>query len=123
MNKVRRTSLAALANEVDEIASQVQTDLDNDGESTIDWDATIGDIENLKDKAGDLKDEEQEYYDNMPSGLQSGDKGETAQSAVSELESAESDFDDAISECNAKDHQCVIDALETARDHINDAAA
>jgi uncharacterized coiled-coil DUF342 family protein len=33
-----------------------------------------------------LRDEEQEYYDNMPESLQGGEKGEAAQSAVDAME-------------------------------------
>ena len=35
-----------------------------------------------------LKDEEQEYYDNMPEGFQNGDKGEQAQAAIDALDQA-----------------------------------
>lgn len=35
-----------------------------------------------------LRDEEQEFYDNMPEGFQNGEKGEAAQAAVSNLEDA-----------------------------------
>lgn len=47
------------------------------------------------------KDEEREYYDNMPESLQNGDKGQTADAAATNLEEAfdaldELDFDDII---------------------------
>lgn len=47
-----------------------------------------------------LRDEEQDYYDNMPESFQQGEKGDAAQtsidaleSAISNLESAESDLE------------------------------
>lgn len=50
-----------------------------------------------------LRDEEQEYFDNMPENMQSGDKGQQAESAITELddavnsiESAENSLDAAI---------------------------
>lgn len=48
------------------------------------------------------KDEEREYYDNMPKSLQGGDKGQTADQAANDLEEANDaidqfDLDDVIS--------------------------
>jgi hypothetical protein len=43
-----------------------------------------------------LADEEREKFDNMPEGLQAGDKGQAIQEAADTLESAVSDMDDAI---------------------------
>ena len=57
-----------------------------------------------------LKDEEQEYYDNMPEGLQGGDKGTAAEEAVSNLQEAE----DKLQE--------VEDALNEALDFLRRAA-
>ncbi len=43
------------------------------------------------------RDEEQEYYDNMPESLQGSERGEAAEQAVSNLEDACSNLEDAIS--------------------------
>lgn len=43
------------------------------------------------------RDEEQEYYDNMPESLQSGEKGEKAQTASDALDSAVSTLEDVVS--------------------------
>jgi len=52
-------------------------------------------IQKLIDRAEELnqdilaiQDEEQEYYDNMPEGIQSSEKGELAETAASLLEQA-----------------------------------
>lgn len=42
-----------------------------------------------------LRDEEQEYIDNMPDGMQGGEKATTAQSAVSSIDDAINSLDDA----------------------------
>lgn len=42
------------------------------------------------------KDEEQEYFDNMPESFQQGDKGQAAEAAVSELEEAIQNIEDCI---------------------------
>ena len=45
-------------------------------------------IEDAKSILQEALDEEQEYFDNMPEGLQGGDKGDMAQAAISALEYA-----------------------------------
>lgn len=52
-------------------------------------------LEALNDEIQEVLGEEQDYYDNMPESFQSGDKGEVAQNAISNLESA--DLNDIIS--------------------------
>ena len=43
------------------------------------------------------RDEEQEYYGNMPESLQGSERGEAAEQAVSNLEDTCSNLEDAIS--------------------------
>lgn len=57
-------------------------------------------IEKIQQGLADLeiaRDEEQEYYDNMPESLQQGTKGDAAQAAIDALESAVSSIEDAVS--------------------------
>lgn len=59
-------------------------------------------IEQAKAALEQARDDEQEYYDNMPESLQNSEKGETAQAAVSALESALDNLGDisqAIADC------------------------
>lgn len=42
-----------------------------------------------------IRDEEQEYFDNMPESLQGGDKGQMAEAAIEALDSAISALEDA----------------------------
>ena len=51
-----------------------------------------------------LKDEEHEYFDNMPENFQQADKGQMAEAAVGELDEA-------------------ISSIETAVDNLNNAGA
>jgi flagellar biosynthesis chaperone FliJ len=58
-------------------------------------------LQKLEDAAASIeicKDEEQEYYDNMPEGLQGGEKGDKAQEAIDGLEEALTQIDDAIAQ-------------------------
>lgn len=45
-----------------------------------------GEASSLCDELGELRDEEQDYFDNMPEGLQGGEKGEKAQAAIDAME-------------------------------------
>jgi hypothetical protein len=54
-----------------------------------------------------IRDEEQEYYDAMPESIQSGEKGEAAQTAIETL-------DNAISELENFDFDGVINQIEEA---------
>lgn len=45
-------------------------------------------IQEANERLETAKDEEQEYYDNMPAGIQDSEKGELATAAIEALESA-----------------------------------
>jgi len=44
----------------------------------------------------ELKDEEQEYFDNMPESIQGSEKGELAESAINAMQSAIDTIEDAV---------------------------
>lgn len=44
-----------------------------------------------------IREEEQEYYDNMPESIQQGEKGDNAQTAIDQLETTISSLDEAMS--------------------------
>ena len=58
----------------------------------------LTDAQELLDKArelvGQARDEEQEYYDNMPVSFQDGDKGASASDVIEALENASNAFDE-----------------------------
>ena len=53
-------------------------------------------LEDLKSYVESMRDEEQEYADNMPDSLQSSEKHETAENAVSSMDEAIDNLDNAI---------------------------
>lgn len=55
-----------------------------------------GKLEDLKSGFEGARDEEQEYYDNMPEGLQGSEKGQMAEAAISALDEILSALDEAI---------------------------
>jgi hypothetical protein len=65
------------------------------------------DLTSIKDQAETIRDEEQEYLDNMPDSFKEGDKGQTAENAISAL-------DDAISALEQIDLDEIISYLENA---------
>ena len=44
-----------------------------------------------------IKDELQDWYDNLPEAFQNGDKGQALEEAISQIDSSVSDLDNAIS--------------------------
>ncbi|AVR56139.1 hypothetical protein SEA_REDFIELD_53 [Microbacterium phage Redfield] len=58
----------------------------------------LADLEALKNEIQEaieqVRDEEQEYYDNMPEGLQQSDRGYAAEEAANQLDEAASMLDD-----------------------------
>lgn len=48
----------------------------------------LPDLEEIKNELEALRDEEQEYKDNMPDSLQDGEKGNAADEAISHMEEA-----------------------------------
>ena len=54
-------------------------------------------LEEMKATLGGLRDEEQEYIDNMPEGLAGGEKSTNAENAVSSMDTAIENLDEAAS--------------------------
>lgn len=51
-------------------------------------------IEEIKTDIENVRDEEQDYWDNMPESFQNGEKGERAQASIDALEYVVSDIED-----------------------------
>jgi hypothetical protein len=54
-------------------------------------------LENASLEIEQIKNDEQEYLDNMPESFQQGEKGSAAEETIQELESAESSIEEALS--------------------------
>ncbi len=86
MNNIRRKELAAivdLANKLSTLLDEIRNDLEN------------------------IRDEEQDAYDNMPEGLQASERGENSEAAISQME-------DALSMLTDLDPETLIGYLEEA---------
>jgi hypothetical protein len=53
-------------------------------------------VEEAKAILEEAASEEQDYYDNMPEGLQGGEKGDNAQTAIDALENAVNSCDEIV---------------------------
>lgn len=51
-------------------------------------------LSEIKEETERIRDEEQDYYDNMPEGLQSSDRGYAAENAIDQLDNVVSVLDD-----------------------------
>ena len=102
MNNDRRKSLNGAIDRLKEAAQ------------AIDWDRVKGILEDAKSDIETIKDEEQEYYDNMPENMQGGEKGEKAQEAVQAMEDALSALEDAMG-------SDLVEKLEEAISKIEEA--
>jgi uncharacterized coiled-coil DUF342 family protein len=120
MNKTRREALSALETEIDNTIDILTEAEDDIKAGTFDWDAIKSAAEDFKTRAEELRDEEQEYYDNMPAGLQGGDKGDNAQAAVSEMESAMEELD--LVDISEEDRDNVEEHLRSASEYISAAS-
>lgn len=77
MNKARRNAIATLCRDMETMG-------------------IMGKLEDLKREIDRHRDDEQNYYDNMPESLQSGDKGDAATEAVTYLETAIEKLDEML---------------------------
>lgn len=82
MNKERRKELGHAIEKLDGIRAALT-------QAKEDLEEVKGDIEGLKD-------DETEYYENMPEAFQQGEKGEVAQAAISEMDEAISSIESAV---------------------------
>jgi hypothetical protein len=56
----------------------------------------VSKLQDIQEEVTNIKDEEQEKYDNLPEGLQASEKGEALESAIGNLEEAEANIDEVI---------------------------
>lgn len=73
MNKQRRTAIQDIINQLNDLEA-LKTSI----------------MESIEE----VMDEEQEYFDNMPEGLQMSDRGQRAEDAIGHLEDAKSQLED-----------------------------
>jgi len=99
MNKNRRKEIDAVMADIEKLRAAL--------------DAVKGGFQEALEALETIRDDEQEYFDNMPESLQSGEKGGDAEAAISALETAI----DAVSEITEidADIDAIVGALDEAK--------
>lgn len=99
MNKGRRKQIAAALETIGGLIGTMEQ--------------ASSDIDGLESEIELIRDDESEYHENLPENMKDGDKGSTAEEALSNL-------DDAVSEItNAKDRfEGILEKLGEAKDEL-----
>lgn len=74
-------------------------------------DSVIGALEKAKEQLEVIRDDEQDYFDNMPESFQYAEKGEAAEEAISNLDYAIDQIDEVIE--NAASAKGVVDGCSS----------
>lgn len=116
MNKARRKEIDLVLNQIEAFKLTIE---DSDYELTL-TESQRERLTSFADEVERLKDEEQEYLDNIPENMQSSDRYYAAEEAVSNLENAhdwltEIDEDTTIERC--------IEILDDCVSYLTDATA
>lgn len=107
MNKQQRAQIDELVTRLEQSQSVVQ-DTDYDGMTCAEALNVVigieGDIEGIQSEIQELQSDEQDKFDNMPEGLQEGDRGQAIQAAADNLQEADQACDDVITEIHEACH-------------------
>jgi hypothetical protein len=112
MNKARRKEIADLLSTV----ATLMNEEDNGQPGDVDWVTFKQQISDAKAAAESIRDDEQDYLDNMPESLQSGEKGSAAQDVIAVMEEAVMALESAEEEAGDSEP-----ALDSVNEHLGDA--
>lgn len=85
MNKQRRKAIENAITEIENVRNTISDIAELNKEILESLTGKIADARSIIETA---RDEEQEYYDNMPEGLQAGERGDKTQEAIDALDEA-----------------------------------
>lgn len=114
--------------------AQALIDNEPEGEDADNPEILLGrkeEANNIRDAVGELKSEldsvrgeEQDYYDNMHENFQNGEKGEKAQAAIDEMDNADTALDSAVSDLeDCSDLESAVSNIDEALSSIDNATA
>jgi hypothetical protein len=101
MNKARRAQLNTAIDQI-EALKLVAQDL-------------MGKLAEARELVGQIRDDEQESFDNMPEGLQAGERGTDMENTISEIESVDSDLESLHDAIETTDFDDLITKLDEAK--------
>lgn len=118
MNKQRRKSISDLSSAIETTMNSLSAE-----DPEISWPDTKTCVNDFHSQSESIRDDEQDYLDNMPESFKNGDKGEAAQNAVDALEIAMDKLEEAETACadEAPDVDEVVGVLQEAIDALGDA--
>lgn len=105
MNKARRKEIEKVEQRIHDLRGDLTSIMEDMREAMSPFINKLRDLSEAYGSASgsidDIKSEEEDYRDNMPESMQSGDKYDTAENAISELENAITEVDQIVSEIDA----------------------
>jgi ABC-type transporter Mla subunit MlaD len=101
MNKERRKQLAAVMDSLGPLRERLA--------------ALISDLEPIRDELESIRDDEQDAFDNSPESVQEGDRGQTMEEAISNIESAVDAVSELIDSLGYFDVDSVLGNIDDAR--------
>lgn len=114
MNRERRRDIQAQSNALAALLGE---------SASSDWTATQASLEDCKGMIEGIRDEEQDYLDNMPESFQNSEKGEAAQGAIDALDEAIDALDAAIDAGETLQWNLISGQVESAIDALATASA
>ena len=120
MNKQRRRAINDTIDHVEQLRGRMQQALDG-----FPLDELKNQAAAIHEHLDGIHNEEQEAYDNMPEGLQQGEKGADSEAALSSIEAAMEAAQEFESQCDAIQDAFneFSDLLDTINDKCNEAGA
>lgn len=117
MNNERRKELAGLSKQLKDLITPEVT-------KAIELLSNLkAGVDVVKEDLERIRDEEQEYIDNMPESLQQGERADAAQNAITEMESALEELDSLIELVEPLENLTTIDDTISNVDGFIDNAA
>ena len=126
MNNDRRKVLSGLVNDLTKLKEEVEGvgEIEDEEELADKEEAWCSTVEDIHGQLEECKDEEQEYYDNMPESFQNGERGSNAQTAIDAMQEGMDALDELMNQSEVGELQKIlVDKCETAIAQIEEAQA
>lgn len=114
MNAQRRREIDKLVADLQAMQAGLQAD--------VDLKELAGSLSDAYDACEDIRDAEQDAFDNMPEGFQQGERGQQSEEAIANLQAACDALTEAQEACDGIEPETDLEELaEVIAGHIDDA--
>lgn len=117
MNKIRRAAIASVAHDIHVLMGQL------DSHEEFVEAGGVDSINDFKNRISDIKDEEQEAFDNMLTSLQEGERGQRMVEIIEQLQEVEDELDQLEIDEDDFDGEALYASLDAITDALAEAAA